>query len=85
MSDIVSYVTGRLQHPDQPCGFLARRRGAPWPEGFVALLIGVGGLALICFWIGERSGPDEEDDHAGDDGDGTDDTHVYAESGQERS
>jgi hypothetical protein len=24
-------------------------------EGFIALLIGVGGLALICFWIGERS------------------------------
>jgi hypothetical protein len=27
----------------------------PVAEGFVALLIGVGGLALICFWIGERS------------------------------
>ena len=26
-----------------------------WDWRFVALLIGVGGLALICFWIGERS------------------------------
>jgi len=24
-------------------------------EGFIALLIGVGGLALICFWIGDRT------------------------------
>ena len=39
-------------------------------EGFVALLIGVGGLALICFWIGERSAPTSEDEDADADGDG---------------
>ncbi len=52
--DIVSYVTGRLQHPTNPGGFGLGGIG-PVAEGFVALLIGVGGLALICFWIGERS------------------------------
>jgi ubiquinol-cytochrome c reductase cytochrome c subunit len=52
--DIVSYVSGRLQHPSNPGGFGLGGVG-PVAEGFVALLIGVGGLALICFWIGERS------------------------------
>jgi ubiquinol-cytochrome c reductase cytochrome c subunit len=52
--DIVSYVSGRLQHPTNPGGFGLGGVG-PVAEGFVALLIGVGGLALICFWIGERS------------------------------
>jgi ubiquinol-cytochrome c reductase cytochrome c subunit len=52
--DITSYVTGRLQHPDNPGGFSLGGVG-PVAEGFVALLIGVGGLVLICFWIGERS------------------------------
>ncbi len=52
--DITSYVTGRLQHPTNPGGFSLGGVG-PVAEGFVALLIGVGGLALICFWIGERA------------------------------
>jgi len=52
--DIVSYVTGRLQHPTNPGGFGLGGVG-PVAEGFVALLIGVGGLALVCFWIGERT------------------------------
>ncbi len=52
--DITSYVTGRLQHPTNPGGFGLGGVG-PVAEGFVALLIGVGGLALVCFWIGERS------------------------------
>jgi ubiquinol-cytochrome c reductase cytochrome c subunit len=54
VADIVSYVTGRLQHPVNPGGFSLGGVG-PVAEGFVALLIGVGGLALICFWIGDRS------------------------------
>jgi ubiquinol-cytochrome c reductase cytochrome c subunit len=54
VTDIVSYVTGRLQHPTNPGGAALGGVG-PVAEGFVALLIGVGGLALICFWIGERS------------------------------
>jgi len=54
VADITSYVAGRLQHPVNPGGFSLGGVG-PVAEGFVALLIGVGGLALICFWIGERS------------------------------
>ncbi len=54
VADLVSYVTGRVQHPTNPGGFGLGGVG-PVAEGFVALLIGVGGLALICFWIGERS------------------------------
>ena len=54
VADIVSYVTGRLQHGTNPGGFSLGGVG-PVAEGFVALLIGVGGLALICFWIGDRS------------------------------
>ena len=54
VADIVSYVTGRIQHPDNPGGVGLGGVG-PVAEGFVALLIGVGGLALVCFWIGERS------------------------------
>ena len=52
--DVVSYVTGRLQHGTNPGGFALGGVG-PVAEGFVALLLGVGGLALVCFWIGERS------------------------------
>jgi ubiquinol-cytochrome c reductase cytochrome c subunit len=54
VADLVSYVTTRIQHPDNPGGFGLGGVG-PVAEGFVALLIGVGGLVLICFWIGERS------------------------------
>ncbi|HUC05945.1 MAG TPA: c-type cytochrome [Acidimicrobiales bacterium] len=52
--DIVAYVTERIQHPKNPGGAFLGGVG-PVAEGFVALLIGVGGLALICFWIGDRS------------------------------
>jgi ubiquinol-cytochrome c reductase cytochrome c subunit len=62
VADIVSYVTGRLQRPTNPGGFSLGGVG-PVAEGFVALLVGVGGLALICFWIGERSPADEESRH----------------------
>jgi ubiquinol-cytochrome c reductase cytochrome c subunit len=52
--DVVAYVTQQIQHPADPGGAGLGGVG-PVAEGFVALLIGVGGLALICFWIGERS------------------------------
>jgi ubiquinol-cytochrome c reductase cytochrome c subunit len=52
--DVVAYVTTRIQHPANPGGAGLGGVG-PVAEGFVALLLGVGGLALICFWIGERS------------------------------
>ena len=52
--DVVAYVTQKIQHPENPGGAGLGGVG-PVAEGFVALLLGVGGLALICFWIGERS------------------------------
>jgi ubiquinol-cytochrome c reductase cytochrome c subunit len=52
--DVVAYVTEYIQHPTNPGGAGLGGVG-PVAEGFVALLIGVGGLALICFWIGDRS------------------------------
>jgi quinol---cytochrome-c reductase cytochrome c subunit len=52
--DIVAYVTQKIQHPSNPGGFGLGGIG-PVAEGFVALLFGVGGLMLVCFWIGDRS------------------------------
>jgi len=52
--DVVAYVKENIQHPASPGGAGLGGVG-PVAEGFVALLLGVGGLALICFWIGERS------------------------------
>lgn len=52
--DVVAYVTEYIQHPTNPGGFALGGVG-PVAEGFVALLFGVGILALVAFWIGERS------------------------------
>ncbi len=52
--NVVAYVTEKIQHPSNPGGAALGGVG-PVAEGFIALLLGVGGLALICFWIGERS------------------------------
>ncbi len=52
--DVVAYVTEYIQHPSNPGGFALGGVG-PVAEGFVALLFGVGLLALIGYWIGERS------------------------------
>ena len=52
--DIAAYVHGVIQQPDDRGGFGLGGVG-PVGEGFVGLLIGVGLLMLVCFWIGERS------------------------------
>ncbi len=52
--DIAAYVTEKIQHPSNPGGAGLGGVG-PVAEGFVALLFGVGGLMLICFWIGDRA------------------------------
>lgn len=52
--DIVAYVTEKIQHPTNNGGFGLGGVG-PVTEGFVALLLGVGGLMLVCFWIGDRA------------------------------
>ena len=52
--DIVAYVTEKIQHPTNDGGFGLGGVG-PVTEGFVALLLGVGGLMLVSFWIGDRA------------------------------
>lgn len=52
--DIASYVLGVIQHPSDPGGVGLGGIG-PVGEGFVALLLGVGVLMLVCFWIGDRT------------------------------
>ena len=52
--DISAYVTGVLQHPANPGGVGLGGIG-PVGEGFIGLLLGVGGLMLVCFWIGNRT------------------------------
>ena len=52
--DIAAYVTGVLQHPDNAGGAGLGGIG-PVGEGVVGLLIGVGILMLVCFWIGDRA------------------------------
>jgi len=53
VSDIVAYVTGEIQHPQNPGGLGLGGLG-PVAEGFIGLLLGVGLLALVGYWVGER-------------------------------
>jgi len=53
VADIVKFVTTAIQHPQNPGGFGLGGLG-PVAEGFVGLLLGVGLLALVGFWVGER-------------------------------
>jgi ubiquinol-cytochrome c reductase cytochrome c subunit len=52
--DIASYVHSVIQHPSDPGGVGLGGIG-PVGEGFVGLLIGVGALMLVAFWIGDRT------------------------------
>lgn len=54
VADIVAYVTGPIQHPDNAGGLGLGGVGAV-AEGFVGLLVGVGGLMLVAFWLGDRT------------------------------
>lgn len=51
--DIVKFVTTAIEHPRNPGGFGLGGLG-PVAEGFVGLALGVGLLALVAFWVGER-------------------------------
>ena len=52
--DIAAYVHSVIQHPSNPGGVGLGGIG-PVGEGFVGLLLGVGVLMLVCFWIGDRT------------------------------
>jgi len=52
--DIAAYVSGVIQQPANPGGVGLGGIG-PVGEGFVGLLVGVGALMLVCFWIGDRT------------------------------
>ncbi len=52
--DITAYVHSVIQHPINRGGFGLGGIG-PVGEGFVGLLLGVGALMLVCFWIGDRT------------------------------
>ena len=52
--DIAAYVAGPIQHPNNRGGFGLGGIG-PVGEGFVGLLLGVGLLMLVAFWIGDRT------------------------------
>jgi len=55
VADIVAYVSGPgVQRPDNHGGIGLGGVG-PVAEGFIALLIGVGGLMLVAFWLGDRT------------------------------
>jgi len=54
VADIVSYVKGSIQHPNNAGGIALGGIG-PVAEGFIALLIGVGICMLLAFWIGDRA------------------------------
>ncbi len=54
VNDLVAYVGSGIQHPVNRGGAGLGHVG-PVTEGFVAILIGLGGLALVCYWIGDRA------------------------------
>jgi ubiquinol-cytochrome c reductase cytochrome c subunit len=57
VADIVAYVTDKhdsIVHPDN-AGGLGLGGIGPVAEGFIGLFIGVGGLMLVAFWIGDRT------------------------------
>ena len=54
LRDVVAYVVQKIQHPENPGGVGLGGLG-PVGEGFVGLALGVGLLALIGFWVGDRS------------------------------
>ncbi len=53
VNDVVKYVTTEIQHPNNPGGLGLGGLG-PVAEGFIGLAIGVGILALLGYWVGER-------------------------------
>ena len=53
VADIVKYVKVDIQNPNNIGGIGMGGLG-PVAEGFVALALGIGILALAAFWVGDR-------------------------------
>jgi ubiquinol-cytochrome c reductase cytochrome c subunit len=54
LRDVVAYVVRKIQHPQNPGGLGLGGLG-PVGEGFIGLALGVGLLALVGFWVGDRT------------------------------
>lgn len=54
LRDLVAYVVRKIQHPENPGGLGLGGLG-PVGEGFIGLAIGVGLLAVVGFWVGDRT------------------------------
>jgi ubiquinol-cytochrome c reductase cytochrome c subunit len=54
LRDVVAYVVRKIQHPENPGGLGLGGIG-PVGEGFIGLALGVGLMALIGFWVGDRT------------------------------
>ena len=54
LRDVVAFVTHKIEHPQNPGGLGLGGLG-PVAEGFVGLALGVGLLAIVAFWVGDRS------------------------------
>ena len=54
LRDVVDYVVRKIQHPQNPGGLGLGGLG-PVGEGFIGLALGVGLLALVGFWVGDRA------------------------------
>jgi ubiquinol-cytochrome c reductase cytochrome c subunit len=52
-ADIAAYVE-YLHHPEDRGGLSIGKVG-PVAEGFVAIIVGLGGLMMVIFWIGDRA------------------------------
>jgi ubiquinol-cytochrome c reductase cytochrome c subunit len=62
VNSLIAYVLD-LQEDDSPGGFSLGRIG-PIPEGFVAIVGGMGALVLLTVWIGKRRLQEDDDDDA---------------------
>ncbi|MHB8246291.1 MAG: cytochrome bc1 complex diheme cytochrome c subunit [Acidimicrobiales bacterium] len=68
LDNIISYVTGKIEHPQNPGGLSLGGVG-PVAEGFVGLFVGVGACLLAAYWVGDRTERDEdheENEHGSD-------------------
>jgi ubiquinol-cytochrome c reductase cytochrome c subunit len=60
VNSLIAYIRN-LQEDDSPGGFSLGRIG-PIPEGFVAIVGGLGLIVLLAVWIGKRRLEVDEDE-----------------------